>query len=144
MAWMMPSRLPPPGFCKNVAAVRDKTVVAFDREKLAKLEIESPRGAVTLTREGEQWRITAPQAAPADNTVVGTLLFQLRELKAQGFLDDVRMTESGPFDFQSSRIVYSRRSFPAHAINPAQHIWFVELRSRATELVPAARVDHDE
>jgi hypothetical protein len=77
---------------KHVAALRDKTVVAFDREKLTKLELESPKGAVTLTREGEQWRITAPQALPADNSVVGTLLFQLRELKAQGFLDDVRMT----------------------------------------------------
>ena len=77
---------------KHVAALRDKTVVAFDREKLAKLELESPKGAVTLTREGEQWKITAPQALPADSSVVGTLLFQIRELKAQGFLDGVQMT----------------------------------------------------
>ena len=77
---------------KNVAAVRDKTVFAFDREKLSKLELESPRGTVTLTREGDQWRITAPEALPADGSVIGTLLFQIRELKAQGFLDGVRMT----------------------------------------------------
>ena len=77
---------------KNVAALRDKTVVAFDREKLEKLEIESPKGTVTLARDGENWKITAPQPLPADSSVVGTLLFQIRELKAQAFLDGIRMT----------------------------------------------------
>ena len=77
---------------KNVAALRDKVVVAFDRDKLARLEIESPKGAVTLVRQGDRWRITAPQALPGDSTVLSGLLFQLKEMKAQAFLPDVHFT----------------------------------------------------
>jgi hypothetical protein len=77
---------------KNVGAIRDKTVVAFERDKLTKLELESPKGTVTLTRDGEQWKIAGPQPLAADSSTVGTLLFQIRELKAQAFLDGVKMT----------------------------------------------------
>jgi len=77
---------------KNVAALRDKTVVAFDRDKLTRLALESPKGTVTLARQGDQWRITAPQALPADGPVVSGLLFQLREAKAQAFLPGVHFT----------------------------------------------------
>jgi hypothetical protein len=71
---------------KNVAALRDRTVVAFDRDKLTRLEVQGPRGDVTLVREGDRWKITAPQALPADQVEVGAVLFKLRDLKAQGFL----------------------------------------------------------
>jgi len=77
---------------KNVAALRDKTVVAFDRDKLTRLAFESPKGTVALARQGDQWRITAPQALPADGPVVSGLLFQLREAKAQAFLPGVHFT----------------------------------------------------
>ncbi len=71
---------------KNVAALRDRTVVAFDRDKLARMEVQSPRGDVTLVRENDKWKITAPQALLADQVEVGAVLFKLRDLKAQGFL----------------------------------------------------------
>src|SRR4029453_16323148 len=47
---------------KNVAVLRDKAVVEVDREKVTKIEIESPKGAVTLAQENGRWRITAPEA----------------------------------------------------------------------------------
>ncbi|MGH7278588.1 MAG: DUF4340 domain-containing protein, partial [Candidatus Rokuibacteriota bacterium] len=73
---------------KNVAILRDKTVVAFERDKLARLEIESPRGDVTVVRENDRWRVTAPEALPADQVEVGTVLSRLQNLKALAFLSE--------------------------------------------------------
>ena len=73
---------------KNVAVARNKVVVPVDRDKLTRLEVESPRGAVTLVRENDKWRITAPEALPADQVEVGGLLFKLQSLRAQGFLTE--------------------------------------------------------
>jgi hypothetical protein len=73
---------------KNVAVVRNKVVVPVERDKLTRLEVESPRGAVTLVRESDKWRIAAPEALPADQVEVGSLLFKLQSLRAQGFLSE--------------------------------------------------------
>jgi hypothetical protein len=73
---------------KNVAALRDKVVVAFDRDKVTRIDLESPKGKVTLTRAGTRWGITAPEPLPADQVEAGALLFTLKELRAQGFLSD--------------------------------------------------------
>ena len=73
---------------KTVATARDKTVVAFDRDKVAKLEVQSEKGTVTLARENDRWRITAPEALPADQVEAGAILFKLKELKAQAFLSE--------------------------------------------------------
>lgn len=77
---------------KNVAVLRDKTVVAFDRDRLSRIELESPKGTVTLVKAGDRWRITAPEALPADTALVSSLLFQLKEARAQAYLPDVRFT----------------------------------------------------
>jgi hypothetical protein len=73
---------------KNVAVLRDKTLVGFDRDKVTTIEIESPKGAVTLAKDGERWKITAPQALAADQVEAGAVLFKLRDLRAQAFLTD--------------------------------------------------------
>ena len=73
---------------KNVAVARNKVVMPFDRDKLTRLEVESPRGTVTLVRENDKWRITAPEALAADQVEVGSLLFKLQSLRAQGFLSE--------------------------------------------------------
>ena len=73
---------------KNVAVLRDKTLVGFDRDKVTTIEIESPKGVVTLAKDGERWKITAPQALAADQVEAGAVLFKLRDLRAQAFLTD--------------------------------------------------------
>lgn len=73
---------------KNVAAARDKTVVAFERDKVTRLDIESPRGPVTLVREGDRWKITHPVSVPADLVEAGALLSALKNLRAQAFLSE--------------------------------------------------------
>ncbi len=73
---------------KSMAAVRDKTVVAFDRDKVTKIEIDGAQGTVTLARENNQWRIVAPEAMGADQVEAGALLRKLGELRAQAFLTE--------------------------------------------------------
>ena len=51
---------------KNVAALRNKSVVEVERDKVAKLEIESAKGSVTVAEDNNQWKIVAPQALAAD------------------------------------------------------------------------------
>jgi hypothetical protein len=71
---------------KTVAAVRDRVVVDFDRDKLTRVDVESEKGAVTVVREKDAWRITAPEPLPADQVQVGSLLARLRDLRSQGFV----------------------------------------------------------
>jgi hypothetical protein len=73
---------------KNVAVLRNKMLVELDRDKVARLEIESPKGTVTVGREDGQWKILAPQALPADQVEVGAVLTRLNDLRAQGFLGE--------------------------------------------------------
>jgi hypothetical protein len=73
---------------KNVGAVRDKSVVTFDREKVTKIDVESPRGAVTLVREQDRWKIAQPESLPADTVEAGALLSRLSGLRAQAFLSE--------------------------------------------------------
>ena len=73
---------------KNVAALRDKTVVPFDRDKVSRVDVESPQGPITLVRENDKWKITAPQALPADQVEAGAVITKIQNLRAQGFLGE--------------------------------------------------------
>src|SRR5215470_2230154 len=73
---------------RTVAALRDKQVVAVDRDKVTRIDVDSPKGAVSLTKDKDRWTITAPQSLPADQVEAGALLTRLRDLRAQGFLSD--------------------------------------------------------
>jgi hypothetical protein len=70
----------------SVAGLRDKTVLAFDRTKVERMELESPKGKVTLAAEGGAWRITAPVTLPADDTIMSQLLWKVRDLRAKEFV----------------------------------------------------------
>lgn len=72
----------------TVAALRDKTVIAFDREKVTRYEIESPKGQVTVAREKDGWKITSPQALAADQVEAASVLQRLTSLRALAFLSD--------------------------------------------------------
>jgi len=75
-------------FPKTVAALRDKTVVAYQQDKVDRVEIESPKGKVVIARDGTGWKITAPDAVQADSGAVSSLLWSLRDLRASAFLSD--------------------------------------------------------
>jgi len=72
----------------SVGALRDKTVFSYDRTKVERVELESPKGKVSLATEGGAWRITAPVQLPADDTRVNQLLWGARDLRAKEFVAD--------------------------------------------------------
>src|SRR5262249_41762445 len=69
-------------------ALRDKTVFNYDRSKLARIELESPKGKVALAIEGSVWRITAPTALKADEGAMSDFLWKARDLRAKDFVAD--------------------------------------------------------
>jgi hypothetical protein len=73
---------------RTVGAARDKTVVAFDRDKVTAIEVESPRGTIGLAREKDRWSIARPQPLAADQVEAGAILAKLQALKAQAFVSE--------------------------------------------------------
>jgi len=73
---------------KTVAALRDKVVVAYAYDKANRVELSSARGTVTLEKQGNDWKITAPEALKADAGAVSNVLWKIRDLRATGFLAD--------------------------------------------------------
>jgi hypothetical protein len=73
---------------RNVAVLRNKAIVELDRDKVTRLDLETPKGTVSVARENDRWKIVAPQALPADPVEVGAVLMKMRALRAQAFLSD--------------------------------------------------------
>lgn len=73
---------------KTTAAVRDKTVVDFERDKVVGLQLDSPRGQLSLVKEGDRWKIVKPESLPADPVEAGAVLMRLKALRASAFLSD--------------------------------------------------------
>jgi hypothetical protein len=71
---------------KTVAVLRDKVVVAYAYDKVKRVEVESPRGQVALERDGSGWKLTAPEPLRADAGAVNNLLWNIRDLRASGYL----------------------------------------------------------
>ena len=70
----------------SAGALRDKTVFAYDRSKVERVEIESPKGKVALAIQDGKWRLTAPAALRADEGAMSEMLFKARDLRAQDFV----------------------------------------------------------
>jgi hypothetical protein len=75
-------------FPKTVGAIRDKTVVSYASDKLARIEITRGRETLALAKEGTGWKITAPEALRADSGAVTQILWKIRDLQALGFLSE--------------------------------------------------------
>ena len=75
-------------FPKTVGAIRDKTVVSYASDKLARIEITRGRETLGLAKEGTGWKITAPEALRADSGAVTQILWKIRDLQALGFLSE--------------------------------------------------------
>jgi len=73
---------------KNVAALRDKAVVSYAYDKLAKVEVVHGPDTVVLEKDGAGWKLTAPEPLKADSGAVTQLLWKLRDMRALAFLSE--------------------------------------------------------
>jgi hypothetical protein len=86
-------------------ALRDKTVLAYHRTKLERVELESPKGRVALALDKGAWRITAPAPLPADEDAMNQLLSRLQDLRATAFVaDDAKRLGSFGLDHPQVRL----------------------------------------
>jgi hypothetical protein len=76
-------------FNKNTFALRDKTIIKIDRDKVDRVEIEKDgKPAVTLAKNGTEWRIVAPLMARADSAAVEGALERLSSAQMQGIVPE--------------------------------------------------------
>jgi uncharacterized protein DUF4340 len=71
---------------KTMGVLRDKVVLAYQYDKVSRVELAGPRGPLTLERDGIGWKITAPESLKADTGAVNGVLWRIRDLRASGFL----------------------------------------------------------
>jgi hypothetical protein len=65
-------------FDRSTFDLRQKTVLAFEREKTDRLEVKSGANTIALAKEGGEWSLKAPLAAAADYGTVEGLVGRLQ------------------------------------------------------------------
>lgn len=75
-------------FDRDAASYRDRLVAQVDVSRIERLEVRRGADALTLSRVGPVWRVTAPDLGRASRGAVETITSQLRELRAARTLGD--------------------------------------------------------
>ena len=73
-------------FNKNAFALRDKTIIKIDREKVDRIEIVADKRTITLAKTGTEWQIVAPLMARADFAAIEGSLERLSSARMQGIV----------------------------------------------------------
>lgn len=73
---------------KQVADLRDRTLLALDREKVDTIELETRKGRTVLSKAEDTWRMQEPEEASADQRAVNDLLWDLTSTRVKEFVDD--------------------------------------------------------
>lgn len=73
---------------KTVGVLRDKVVIAYQYDKVNRVELDSPRGPVVLEKDGVGWKLAGSEPLKADSGAVNNVLWKIRDLRATGFLDE--------------------------------------------------------
>ena len=64
-------------FNKSTFDLRDKTILKIDREKVDRVEIETPDRTVKVAKQGADWRLSSPVDARADFGVIEGIIGRL-------------------------------------------------------------------
>ena len=73
-------------FNKNTFALRDKTIIKIERDKVDRIEIAADKKSVTLAKTGNEWQIVGPIMARADFAAVEGTLERLSSAQMQGIV----------------------------------------------------------
>jgi hypothetical protein len=75
-------------FDKTTFDLRDKTILEFERTDLDTLEITSPDRSITLSKDGDDWRLAEPWDVGADFGTVEGLLGSLSSGRMQSIVSE--------------------------------------------------------
>ena len=108
---------------RTLTSFRLKDLLLFDRENVLQLQITRNQNPVVLTRVAgahsltPNWKMAQPMVGAADKTVVGTLLMDLSDLSATGFVDDPeeqrQILQQTPAKQAEVRLTVGRRTHQA-------------------------------
>ncbi|HIE50539.1 MAG TPA: DUF4340 domain-containing protein [Armatimonadetes bacterium] len=73
---------------KKVKDLRDKTLLAFETEEVTRLRLAHEGTVIECAKEGEEWQLTAPLKAKADEAEIDTLLTAVHDLKIDDFVEE--------------------------------------------------------
>jgi hypothetical protein len=84
-------------FNKSSFDLRDKTILKIDREKVDRMEIETPDRTLKVAKQGADWRIASPVDARADFGVVEGIIGRLNTtpMKSVAAADATDLKEYG-------------------------------------------------
>jgi len=72
---------------KTATALRDKTLMKYEREHITHLEIQAPNERMVITSTGpRQYTIEQPVQTPGDGEAIYSLLWDIQDLKAKDFV----------------------------------------------------------
>lgn len=82
------------GMTKETKDLRNKTVVAFQKDAVSQIEVRRPQGpdeqdmTVLLRKDSSGWTLNKPVSAQADAATVSTFLSSLSSMRAQDFIEE--------------------------------------------------------
>ncbi len=59
---------------REAAKTAAKSLISFDKSKVSKIQLSYPDRKITLEKSGDEWRLTEPLKADADQTAVSNLI----------------------------------------------------------------------
>jgi len=72
---------------KTATALRDKTLLKYEREHITRLEMQAPNEHIVITNTGpRQYTIEQPVQTPGDGDAIYSLLWDIQDLKAKDFV----------------------------------------------------------
>jgi hypothetical protein len=75
-------------FNKTTFDLRDKTILKIDRDKVDRVELQTPGRTVTIAKQGADWRIKAPSDARADFGAVEGIVGRLNTSPMKSIVAD--------------------------------------------------------
>jgi hypothetical protein len=89
---------------KTATALRDKTLLQYNRERISRIELQSPDEHTVITRTGPRhYKLEQPVSAEGDNEAISSLLWDLKELKAKDFVAE-RPASLASYGLESPRL----------------------------------------
>ncbi|MGE3537142.1 MAG: DUF4340 domain-containing protein [Candidatus Tectimicrobiota bacterium] len=97
---------------KTSSAVRDKTILTYERDQITRLEIQSPAEHIILQHTGpRQYAMEQPVQTAGDGEAVYSLLWDIHDLKAKDFVAETPLAlDLYGLDSPRLRLVLSEKS----------------------------------
>ena len=97
-------------FDKTTFALRDKTLLKFERDKVDSLELASGATVLQFTKTGSEWRMVKPYAARADYGAVEAAVDRLASAQMQAIVEDTSKPERFGFEKPSATLTVASGS----------------------------------